>query len=55
MTIVNRDGNWNIKELLGDLMGATAEVKPEPRAEIWVSDLGKALRRSLAADEGCAL
>jgi len=33
--------NWNIKDLLGDLMGATAEVKPEPRAEIWASDLGK--------------
>ena len=41
MTSVNRDGNWNIKDLLGDLMGATAEVKPEPRAEIWASDLGK--------------
>ena len=41
MTSVNHDGNWNIKDLLGDLMGATAEVKPEPRAEIWASDLGK--------------
>jgi len=33
--------NWNIKDLLGDLMGATAETKPEARAEIWASDLGK--------------
>ena len=41
MVSENRDGNWNIKDLLGDLMGATAETKPEPRAEIWASDLGK--------------
>ncbi len=34
-------GNWNLKDLLGDLMGATAELAPEPRAEIWASDLGK--------------
>ena len=34
---------WNIKELLADLMGATAELEPEPRAEIWASDLGKPL------------
>lgn len=33
--------NWNIKDLLGDLMGATVEIKPEARAEIWASDLGK--------------
>ena len=32
---------WNIKDLLADLMGATAELEPEPRAEIWASDLGK--------------
>jgi len=24
---------WNIKDLLGDLIGASAEVKPEPRRE----------------------
>jgi hypothetical protein len=36
-----REGNWNIRDLLGDLMGATAEVKPEARAEIWASDQGK--------------
>jgi hypothetical protein len=34
---------WNIKDLLADLMGATAELEPEPRAEIWASDLGKPL------------
>jgi len=32
---------WNIKDLLENLMGATAELEPEPRAEIWASDLGK--------------
>ena len=32
---------WNLKDLVSDLMGATAETKPEPRAEIWASDLGK--------------
>jgi hypothetical protein len=32
---------WNIKDLLGDLMGTTAEKEPQPRAEIWASDLGK--------------
>ncbi len=41
MADVKREGNWNIRDLLGDLMGATAEVKPEARAEIWASDLGK--------------
>ena len=35
------NGHWNIKDLLGDLMGATAEKEPQPRAEIWASDLGK--------------
>ena len=33
--------NWNLKGLLGDLIGTTAELVPEPRAEIWASDLGK--------------
>jgi hypothetical protein len=33
--------NWNLKCLLGDLIGATAEFAPEARAEIWASDLGK--------------
>lgn len=33
--------NWNLKDLLGDLMGARAELVPAPRAEIWASDLGK--------------
>ena len=32
---------WNLKDLVSDLMGATAETRPEPRAEIWASDLGK--------------
>ena len=32
---------WNIKDLLADLMGTTAELEPEPRAEIWASDMGK--------------
>jgi hypothetical protein len=41
MASVNGGGNWNVKDLLGDLLGATAEVKPEARAEIWASDLGK--------------
>ena len=41
MASVNGNGNWNIKDLLGDLMGAAAVVKPEARAEIWASDLGK--------------
>jgi hypothetical protein len=35
------NGHWNLKDLLGDLMGATAELAPKPRAEIWASDLGK--------------
>ena len=35
------DGNWNLKDLLSDLMGATAELVPKPRAEIWASDVGK--------------
>jgi hypothetical protein len=33
--------NWNIRDLLADLMEARAELKPAPRAEIWASDLGK--------------
>jgi hypothetical protein len=32
---------WNLKDLVRDLMGATADTEPEPRAEIWASDLGK--------------
>ncbi|MBM3187665.1 MAG: hypothetical protein FJZ90_02975 [Chloroflexi bacterium] len=32
---------WNLKDLVCDLLGATAERRPEPRAEIWASDLGK--------------
>jgi hypothetical protein len=36
-----RGNGWNIKDLLTDLMGATVELEPEPRAEIWASDLGK--------------
>lgn len=39
-TTVHGNG-WNIKDLLVDLMGATVELEPEPRAEIWASDLGK--------------
>jgi hypothetical protein len=35
------NGDWSIKDLLGDLMGTTAEVRPEARDEIWASDLGK--------------
>jgi len=35
------EGNWNLKDLLGELMGASAEREPAPRAEIWASDLGK--------------
>jgi hypothetical protein len=34
-------GYWNLKDLVSDLMGATAETKPQPRSEIWASDLGK--------------
>ncbi|MHB1357145.1 MAG: hypothetical protein ACYCZF_14350 [Anaerolineae bacterium] len=41
-TTVTGNG-WNIKDLLADLMGTTAELEPEPRAEIWASDLGKPL------------
>lgn len=41
MATVHHEDNWNLKDLLGDLMGATAKVKPEPRAVIWASDLGK--------------
>jgi len=41
-TTAHGDG-WNIKDLLADLMGTTAELEPEPRAEIWASDLGKPL------------
>ena len=42
---INTEGayerNWNLKDLLSDLIGATAELAPEPQAEIWASDLGK--------------
>ena len=33
--------HWNIRDLLGDLMGASAKTQPQPRAEVWASDLGK--------------
>ena len=33
--------HWNIRDLLGDLMGASARIKPEARDAIWASDLGK--------------
>ncbi|NLS79438.1 MAG: hypothetical protein GXY76_19485 [Chloroflexi bacterium] len=39
------NGHWNLTSLqghlLGDLMGAMAELAPESRAEIWACDLGK--------------
>jgi hypothetical protein len=35
------EGNWNLKDLLSDLIGATAPAAPTPRAEIWASDIGK--------------
>jgi hypothetical protein len=35
------NGNWNLKDLVCDLLGATAQSQPQPRAEIWASDLGK--------------
>ena len=33
--------HWNIRDLLGDLMGASARTQPQPRDTIWASDLGK--------------
>ncbi|MHB1356691.1 MAG: hypothetical protein ACYCZF_12040 [Anaerolineae bacterium] len=41
METTAQGNGWNIKDLLADLMGTTAELEPEPRAEIWASDLGK--------------
>lgn len=38
---MNSMNNWNTKQLLADLIGHTAKVKPKERAEIWASDLGK--------------
>ena len=35
------EGNWNLKDLLSDLIGATAPAAPTPRAEVWASDIGK--------------
>ena len=37
----NYSSNWNMRDLLADLMGTKAELKPEPRGDIWASDLGK--------------
>jgi len=33
--------NWNIRDLLADLMEARSSARPEPREVIWASDLGK--------------
>ncbi len=33
--------NWNVRDLLADLMAARAQASPEPREVIWASDLGK--------------
>jgi hypothetical protein len=42
MVATTQYGNgWNLKDLLADLLGTTVEFEPEPRAEIWASDLGK--------------
>ena len=35
--------NWSINYLISDLLGGGATLKPEPRQEIWASDLGKPL------------
>ncbi|MHB1355029.1 MAG: hypothetical protein ACYCZF_03520 [Anaerolineae bacterium] len=43
METTAQGNGWNIKDLLADLMGTTSELEPEPRAEIWASDLGKPL------------
>ena len=33
--------DWHLKDLLSELMGATAQTEPPLRREIWASDLGK--------------
>jgi len=38
---MNDTDNWNIKDLVSDLIGHTAETVPQPREIIWASDLGK--------------
>jgi hypothetical protein len=43
MTATGYDTYWNVKDLLGDLLGGTVETEPTPRADIWASDLGKPL------------
>jgi len=35
--------NWSIKYLISDLLAGGATTKPDPREEIWASDLGKPL------------
>lgn len=35
--------NWQINYLISDLLSGGASLKPEPRGEIWASDLGKPL------------
>lgn len=35
--------NWNIKFLISDFLGGGSTLKPDPRKEIWASDLGKPL------------
>jgi len=35
------DNNWSINYLISDMLGGGASLKPEPRNEIWASDLGK--------------
>ncbi|MGI6379314.1 MAG: hypothetical protein ACOX2R_00855 [Anaerolineae bacterium] len=41
METTEQNGRWQLGDLLSELMEATAETTPEPRAEIWASDLGK--------------
>ena len=36
-----KNKDWSIDKLLSGLMGYAAEVKPNPRSEIWASDIGK--------------
>jgi len=38
---MNDTNFWNIKDLVTDLIGYTAETVPTPREVIWASDLGK--------------
>lgn len=37
------EANWSINYLINDFLGGGASLKPEPREEIWASDLGKPL------------